>query len=70
MKIEYSGHQSLQVGVPYTYGTGVDWYVRLPDNSVLYLNEYVLLDASDCVWHIANAHRQRKFCYAKSMEIL
>lgn len=70
MKIEYSEQRSLQVGVPYTYGTGTNWYVRLPDNSVLYLNGFVPVDDSDAEWHLAVAQSQRGFRYAKSMEIL
>ena len=74
MKVNYSPCKaSLKPGVPYTYGSGCNWYVLLVDGTVIFLND------PDGVCAIAEwaakEHQERATCYkgfryAQSMEIL
>lgn len=73
MKVNYEESTELKPGIPYTTGSGVNWYVLLVDGSVLFLNDPDGICAI-AEWaakeHRNNGTSPRGFRYAKSMEIL
>lgn len=73
MKVSYTEVATLRAGIPYTYGSGSNWYVLLRTGDVLHLN-YLdgieTMSTQTAEWHRRSVHAQHGFRYAKSMEIL
>ena len=73
MKTDYIKHRTLRVGIPYTYGSGANWYVLLSGGPVIYLNDpdgVEMIERVDAEWQRREAVHQPGFKYAVSMEIL
>lgn len=71
MKIVFNIHDSkLKLGVPYTWGLGNLWYMRVSEDLVVQIEEVSRVAPEGiATLHIAEATSFHGFRYAESLEI-